>query len=102
MVARLVRDQKVAGSNPVTSTKNLSEDYNLQTFLLFGFARFFLQNPLFPEQIRIPADMPLFGFNRMTTDKGGCVELRVWFWGSFSVRGVHWQKRVEKGGRDEK
>ena len=97
-----LRDQKVAGSNPVTSTKNLSEDYNLQTFLLFGFARFFLQNPLFPEQIRIPADMPLFGFNRMTTDKGGCVELRVWFWGSVSVRGVHWQKRVEKGGRDEK
>ena len=96
------RDQKVAGSNPVTSTKNLSEDCNLQTFLLFGFARFFLQNPLFPEQIRIPADMPLFGFNRMTTDKGGCVELRVWFWGSFSVRGVHWQKRVEKGGRDGK
>lgn len=46
--------------------------------------------------------MPLFGFNRMTTDKGGCMELRVWFWGSFSVRGVHWQKRVEKGGRDEK
>ena len=76
MVARLVRDQKVAGSNPVTSTKNLSEDYNLQTFLLFDFAIFSLRNPLFPEQIRIPADMPLFGFNRMTTDRGGFMELR--------------------------
>ena len=96
------RDQKVAGSNPVTSTKILSEDYNLQTFLLFGFARFSLQNPLFPEQIRIPADMPPFGFNRMTTDKGGCMELRVWFWGAFSVRDVHWQKRVEMSGRDGK
>ena len=102
MVARLVRDQKVAGSNPVTSTKNLSEDYNLQTFLLFGFARFSLQNPLFPEQIRIPADMPLFGFNRMTTDRGGFMELRVWFRRPFSVRDVHWQKWVEKGGRGGK
>ena len=91
------RDQKVAGSNPVTSTKNLSEDYNLRTFLLFGFARFYLRNPLFPEQIRIPADRPLFGFNRMTTDKGGLMELRVWFWGAFSVRDVHGQKGVEKG-----
>ena len=91
------RDQKVAGSNPVTSTKILSEDYNLQTFLLFGFTRFSLQNPLFPEQIRIPADRPLFGFNRMTTDKGGFMELRVWFWGAFSVRDVYWQKRAEKG-----
>ena len=99
MVARLVRDQKVAGSNPVTSTKNLSEDYNLQTFLLFGFARFSLRNPPFPDQIRIPADMPPFGCDRMTTDKGGCVELRVWFWGRFSVRGVHWQKWMEKGGQ---
>ena len=102
MVARLVRDQKVAGSNPVTSTKILSEDYNLQAFLLSDFARFSLRNPLFPEQIRIPADRPLFGFNRMTTDKGGCVELRVWFRGAFSVRDVHWQKGVEKGRRDEK
>ena len=102
MVARLVRDQKVAGSNPVTSTKILSEDHNLQTFLLFGFARFSLQNPLFPEQIRIPADRPLFGFNRMTTDKGGWMELRVWFRGAFSVRGVHWQKGVEMSGRDGK
>ena len=102
MVARLVRDQKVAGSNPVTSTKNLSEDYNLQTFLLFDFAIFSLRNPLFPEQIRIPADMPLFGFNRMTTDRGGFMELRVWFWGAFSVRDVHWQKRVEMSGRDGK
>ena len=83
------RDQKVAGSNPVTSTKNLSEDYNLQTFLLFCFARFFLRNLSFPDQIRIPADMPLFGFNRMTTDRGGFMELRVWFWGAFSVRDVH-------------
>ena len=91
------RDQKVAGSNPVTSTKNLSEDYNLRTFLLFGFARFSLQNPLFPEQIRIPADRPLFGFNRMTTDKGGLMELRVWFRCHFSVRNVHGQKGVEKG-----
>ena len=97
-----LRDQKVAGSNPVTSTKNLSEDYNLQTFLLFGFARFFLQNPSFPDQIRIPTDKPPFGCNRMTTDKGGCVELRVWFWGAFSVRDVHWQKGVEMSGRDGK
>ena len=42
--------------------------------------------------------MPLFGFNRMTTDKGGLMELRVWFWGAFSVRGVHWQK----GGGNER
>ena len=102
MVARLVRDQKVAGSNPVTSTKILSEDYNLQTFLLFGFSIFSLRNPLFPEQIRIPADMPPFGCDRMTTDKGRCMELRVWFWGAFSVRDVHWQKRVEMSGRDGK
>ena len=97
-----LRDQKVAGSNPVTSTKNLSEDYNLQTFLLFGFARFSLQNPLFPEQIRIPADMPPFGFNRMTTDRGGFMELRVWFRRPFSVRDVHWQKQVEKGSQHQK
>ena len=91
------RDQKVAGSNPVTSTKNLSEDYNLQTFLLFGFARFSLQNPLFPEQIRIAADMLPFGCYRMTTDKCGFMELRVWFRHPFSVRDVHWQKWAEKG-----
>ena len=78
-----LRDQKVAGSNPVTSTKNLSEDYNLQAFLLFGFAIFSLRNPLFPEQIGIPADKSPFGFNRMTTDKGGLMELRVWFRGAF-------------------
>ena len=36
------RDQKVAGSNPVTSTKILSEGCNLQTFLLFDFTRFSL------------------------------------------------------------
>lgn len=96
------RDQKVAGSNPVTSTKNLSEDYNLQTFLLFGFARFFLRNPSFPDQIRIPADKPLFGFNRMTTDKGGFMELRVWFRCPFSVADVHWRKWAEKGERDGK
>ena len=46
--------------------------------------------------------MPPFGFNRMTTDRGGFMELRVWFWGSFSVLDVHWQKRAEKGGRDKK
>ena len=92
-----IRDQKVAGSNPVTSTKNLSEDYNLQTFLLFGFARFSLQNPLFPEQIRIAADMLPFGCYRMTTDKCGFMELRVWFRHPFSVRDVHWQKWAEKG-----
>ena len=80
----------------------MSEDYNLQAFLLFGFARFFLQNPLFPEQIRIAADMLPFGCYRMTTDKGGMMELRVWFWGAFSVRGVHWQKGVEMSGRDGK
>ena len=93
------RDQKVAGSNPVTSTKILSEDYNLQTFLLFGFSIFPLRNPLFPEQIRIPADMPPFGCDRMTTDKGRCMELRVWFWGAFSVRDVHWRKGVEMSGQ---
>ena len=38
----------------------------------------------------------------MTTDKGGCVELRVWFRRPISVRDVYWQKRVEKGGRDGK
>ena len=43
-----------------------------------------------------------FGFNRMTTDKGGFMELRVWFRRPLSVRDVHWQKRVEKGGRDGK
>jgi hypothetical protein len=61
----------------------LSEDYNLQTFLLFDFTRVSLQNPLFPEQIGIPADKSPFGFNRMTTDKGGLMELRVWFRGAF-------------------
>ena len=30
------------------------------------------------------------------------MELRVWFWGSFSVLDVHWQKLMEKGGRDGK
>ena len=73
------------------------QDYNLQTFLLFGFARFSLQNPLFPEQIRIAADMLPFGCYRMTTDKGGFMELRVWFRHPFSVRDVHWQKWAEKG-----
>ena len=96
------RDQKVAGSNPVTSTKILSEDYNLQAFLLFGFARFFLRNPSLPDQTRISADKSPFGCYRMTTDKGGFMELRVWFWGSFSVLDVHWQKWMEKGGRDGK
>ena len=91
------RDQKVAGSNPVTSTKNPSEDYNLQTFLLFGFASFFLRNPSFPDQIRIPKDKPSFGCHRMTTDRGGFMELRVWFRCHFSVRDVHWQKWVEMG-----
>ena len=93
------RDQKVAGSNPVTSTKNLSEDYNLQTFLLFGFARFFLRNPSLPDQTRISADKSPFGCYRMTTDKGRCMELRVWFWGAFSVRDVHWRKGVEMSGQ---
>ena len=97
-----IRDQKVAGSNPVTSTKILSEDYNFQTFLLFGFARFFLRNPSLPDQTRISADKSPFGCYRMTTDKGGFMELRVWFWGSFSVLDVHWQKWMEKGGRDGK
>ena len=83
MVARLVRDQKVAGSNPVTSTKILSEDYDLQTFLLFCFARFFLRNPSLPDQTRISADKPPFGCHRMTTDRGGFMELRVWFLGAF-------------------
>ena len=43
-----------------------------------------------------------FGFNRMTTDKGGFMELRVWFRRPLSVRNVHWQKRVEKGRWDGK
>ena len=96
------RDQKVAGSNPVTSTKNMSENYGFQAFLLFGFARFSLQNPPFPDQIRIPADKPPFGCNRTTTDKGGLMELHVWFRRPFSVRDVHWQKRVEMSGWDGK
>ena len=40
---------------------------------------------------------PLFGCHRMTTDKGGLMELRVWFRCHFSVRNVHWQKWAEKG-----
>ena len=86
-----IRDQKVAGSNPVTSTKNLSENYGFQAFLLSCFSRFSLRNPPFPDQIRIPADRPLFGFNRMTTDKGGWMELRVWFRCHFSVKDSHKQ-----------
>lgn len=46
--------------------------------------------------------MPSFGCHRTTTDKGEFMELRVWFRRLFSVADVHWQKRVEKGGRDEK
>ena len=87
-----IRDQKVAGSNPVTSTKNSSENYGFQAFLLSDFARFSLRNLPFPDQIRIPADKPPFGCNRTTTDKGGLMEFRVWFWGAFSVRDVHGQK----------
>ena len=30
------------------------------------------------------------------------MELRVWFWGAFSVRDVHEQKGVEKGRRGGK
>ena len=97
-----IRDQKVAGSNPVTLTKNLSENYGFQAFLLFGFARFSLQNPPFPDQIRIPADKPPSGCNRTTTDKGGLMESRVLFRRPFSVREVHWRKWAEKGGRDGK
>lgn len=85
-----------------TRTKNLSENYCFQTFLLFDFSRFSLRNPPFPDQIRIPADKPLFGCNRMRTDKGGLMESRVWFRRPFSVRDVHWQKWAEKGGQDEK
>ena len=46
--------------------------------------------------------MPPFGCDRMTTDKGGLMESRVWFWGAFSVKDVHWQKGVEMSGRDGK
>ena len=52
--------------------------------------------------IRTQADMPPFGCDRMTTDKGGLMESRVWFWGAFSVRDVHWQKEVEKGSQHQK
>ena len=38
----------------------------------------------------------------MTTDKGGLMELRVWFRCHFSVRNVHGQKGVEKGRRGGK
>jgi len=53
--------------------------------------------PLF-WSIRTQSDMPLFGCYRRTTDKGGLMELRVWFWGAFSVRDVHGQKGVEMSG----
>ena len=86
-----IRDQKVAGSNPVTST--------IFDRVCESKSGFFV--PLF-WSIRTQADMPPFGFNRMTTDKGGLMELRVWFWGVFSVRDVHGQKWVEMSGRDEK
>ena len=91
MVARLVRDQKVAGSNPVTST--------IFDRVCESKSGFFV--PLF-WSIRTQADMPPFGCDRMTTDKGGLMESRVWFWGAFSVRDVHWQKGVEMSGRDGK
>ena len=97
-----IRDQKVAGSNPVTSTKNLSENHDFQAFLLSDFASFPLQNPPFPDQIRIPADKPPFGCNRTTTDKGGLMESRVWFRRPFSVRDVLWQKRAEMSGQHQK
>ena len=91
MVARLVRDQKVAGSNPVTSTTFDRVCENKSGFFV-----------LIIWSIRTQADMPLFGFNRMTTGKGGLMEFRVWFWGVFSVRDVHGQKRVEKGRQRKK
>ena len=72
------RDQKVAGSNPVTSTIFGRVCENKSGFFVLIF-----------WSIRTQADMPPFGFNRMTTDKGGLMELRVWFWGAFSVRDVH-------------
>ena len=81
-----IRDQKVAGSNPVTST--------IFDRVCESKSGFFV--PLF-WSIRTQSDMPLFGCYRRTTDKGGLMELRVWFWGAFSVRDVHGQKGVEKG-----
>ena len=46
--------------------------------------------------------MPPFGFNRMTTDKGGFMELRVWFRGAFRSGMFIGRSGRKKGGRDEK
>ena len=54
------RDQKVAGSNPVTSTTKIRICESKSGF----FVPHFWSN-------RIQADNPPFGCNRMTTDKGG-------------------------------
>ena len=82
-----IRDQKVAGSNPVTSTNFDRVCENKSGFFVLIF-----------WSIRTQADMPPFGCDRMTTDKGGLMESRVWFWGAFSVRDVHGQKGVEMSG----
>ena len=55
-----LRDQKVAGSNPVTSTTKIRICESKSGFFV----------PLFWSN-RIQADNPPFGCNRMTTDKGG-------------------------------
>ena len=86
-----IRDQKVAGSNPVTSTNFDRVCENKSGFFVLIF-----------WPIRTQADMPPFGCDRMTTDTGGLMESRVWFWGAFSVRDVHWQKEVEKGSQHQK
>lgn len=62
------------------------------------FTKSFLRTLPFPAQIRIPADKPPFATSRMATDKGGFMELRIWFRCFFSVVDVHWQRWVKKGG----
>ena len=91
LVERYVRDVEVAGSNPVTSTTKIRICESKSGFFV----------PLF-WSIRTQADMPPFCCDRMTTDKVGWMELRVWFWGAFSVRDVHGQKGVEMSGRGRK
>ena len=53
------RDQKVAGSNPVTSTKNLSEDYNLQAFCCLVLLDFLSEIPYFLSKSGFRRTSPL-------------------------------------------
>ena len=68
MVARLVRDQKVAGSNPVTSTKFIRICESKSGF----FVPHFWSN-------RTQADNPPFGCERKTTDNSGLMYFVVCF-----------------------